>query len=124
MTAPTIKRNAAKKPLISGRRPDMSMPSRALGRSGHGFHPPKAQLPGCRRSACPLAHDDEQGALSQAKKQRPRTKEYAYIQRCYYVSRPYLAAEPSRRRRYLIYMGSPKPISKGQGERHTVTVVA
>jgi hypothetical protein len=23
-----------------------------------------------------------------------------------------------------IYMGSPKPISKGQGERHTVTVVA
>jgi hypothetical protein len=27
MTAPTIKRNAAKKPLISGRRPDMTMPS-------------------------------------------------------------------------------------------------
>src|SRR5450631_1481095 len=26
MTAPTIKRNAAKKPLISGRHPDMSMP--------------------------------------------------------------------------------------------------
>src|ERR1700730_5461948 len=26
MTAPTIKRNAAKKPLISGRRPDMTMP--------------------------------------------------------------------------------------------------
>src|ERR1700730_16494991 len=27
MTAPTIKRNAAKKPLISGRRPDMTNPS-------------------------------------------------------------------------------------------------
>src|SRR6202035_6003198 len=27
-----------------------------------------------------------------------------------------MATEPSRRRRYLIYMGSPKPISKGQGE--------
>ncbi|PNE10690.1 MAG: hypothetical protein CR217_13050 [Beijerinckiaceae bacterium] len=26
MTAPTIKRNAAKKPLISGRRPDMTRP--------------------------------------------------------------------------------------------------
>ncbi len=26
MTAPTIKRNAAKKPLISGRRPDMTTP--------------------------------------------------------------------------------------------------
>jgi hypothetical protein len=26
MTAPPIKRNAAKKPLISGRRPDMTMP--------------------------------------------------------------------------------------------------
>ena len=26
MTAPTIKRNAAKKPLISGRHPDMTMP--------------------------------------------------------------------------------------------------
>jgi hypothetical protein len=30
MTAPTIKRNAAKKPLISGRRPDMSMPYEGL----------------------------------------------------------------------------------------------
>src|ERR1700730_13787123 len=36
-----------------------------------------------------------------SKKLRPRTKKHAYIQRCYYVSRPYLAAEPSRRRRYL-----------------------
>ena len=49
--------------------------------------------------------------------------EHAYIQRCCYVLRPYLATEPSRHRRYLIYMESPKPISKGQGERHTVTVV-
>src|ERR1700730_9833475 len=34
------------------------------------------------------------------------------------------ATEPSRRRRCLTCMGSPKPISKGQGERHTVIVVA
>ncbi|MGC2221193.1 MAG: hypothetical protein WA624_01920, partial [Methylocella sp.] len=33
MTAPTIKRNAAKKPLISGRRPDMTMPFRAVAAS-------------------------------------------------------------------------------------------
>jgi hypothetical protein len=58
-----------------------------------------------------------------SKKQRPRTKEHAYIQRCYYVSRPHLATEPSRRRRHLTYMGSPKPISKGRSERHTATVV-
>jgi DDE superfamily endonuclease len=30
MTAPTIKRNAAKKPLISGRRPDMTRPREVL----------------------------------------------------------------------------------------------
>src|ERR1700730_7628127 len=36
MTAPTIKRNAAKKPLISGRRPDMSMPTETM------FHSPPA----------------------------------------------------------------------------------
>src|SRR6267154_2547451 len=30
-----------------------------------------------------------------SKKLRPRTKEHAYIQRCYYVSRPYPATEPS-----------------------------
>jgi hypothetical protein len=30
MTAPTIKRNTAKLPLISGRRPDMSMPCEVL----------------------------------------------------------------------------------------------
>jgi hypothetical protein len=35
MTAPTIKRNAAKKPLISGRRPDMTMPILGLLRSFH-----------------------------------------------------------------------------------------
>jgi hypothetical protein len=33
MTAPTIKRNAAKKPLISGRRPDMTMPIAIMERS-------------------------------------------------------------------------------------------
>ena len=70
-----------------------------------------------------IGHDDEE-PCHRSKKQRPRTKEHAYIQRCYYVSRPYLATEPSRRRRYLTYMGSPKPISKGRGERHTVPVVA
>ncbi len=31
MTAPTIKRNAAKKPLISGRRPDMTTPAWLIG---------------------------------------------------------------------------------------------
>ena len=30
MTAPTIKRNAAKKPLISGRRPDMTTPVKQI----------------------------------------------------------------------------------------------
>jgi hypothetical protein len=34
MTAPPIKRNAAKKPLICGRRPDMSMPFYVLKRLG------------------------------------------------------------------------------------------
>ncbi len=36
MTAPTIKRNAAKKPLISGRRPDMTMPPQAIGVGSDG----------------------------------------------------------------------------------------
>jgi len=41
MTAPTIKRNAAKKPLISGRRPDMTMPHRGVERQPRhiGFLP-------------------------------------------------------------------------------------
>src|ERR1700730_3459026 len=63
--------------------------------------------PRSRRSARTLARDYEE-PCHRSKKQRPRTKEHAYIQRSYYVSRPYPATEPSRRRRYVTYMGSPK----------------
>jgi hypothetical protein len=45
--------------------------------------------PRSRRSACLLARNDELRALSQAKNQRPRTKEHAYIRRYNHVLRPY-----------------------------------
>jgi hypothetical protein len=59
--------------------------------------------------------DDELRALLQAKNQRPRTKEHAYLPRYYHVSRPYQATEPQRRQRCTVNMGSPKPISKTYG---------
>src|SRR5205807_4754606 len=48
-------------------------------------------------------------ALSQAQKQRPRTKEHAYIRRYYHVSK---ATVPEGIDVALLNMGSPKPIRK------------
>jgi len=73
------------------------------------------------RSACPLAHD-EQGALSQVQK-TTATIEGARVHPALLL-RIVSRNGALRRRHYVTYMGSPKPISKGQGERHTVIVVA
>ena len=70
-----------------------------------------------------IGHDDEE-PCHRSKKQRPRTKEHAYIRRYYHLSRPYKERYPEGIDVPLINMGSPKPISKGHGERHAVTVVA
>jgi hypothetical protein len=43
---------------------------------------------------CALIGSQRLRALSQAQKQRPRTKEHAYIRRYYHVSRPYKATVP------------------------------
>jgi hypothetical protein len=46
MRAATIKRNAAKKPLISGRRPDMTMPDiELMPHQDFGFQPPPRRPP-------------------------------------------------------------------------------
>src|SRR5580704_13108620 len=52
--------------------------------SGKKFSLTSAQ----KQKICALIGSQRLRALSQAQKQPPRTKEHAYIQRCYYVSRP------------------------------------